>query len=122
MFGLIGGGAALLLVLFTNWALGYFINWPKPIISVGCYACFILPVYYLQRRFAFKSKLKHKIALPRYISTQIISLVLNFILSFVAYNIFNLSHLVGSLIVVFLTSALSFAILKLWAFREGKKA
>jgi len=118
VFGAIGGGAALIYPFANLVALGYFVGVPKAIVSVFTYSLFIFPVYWLQRKFAFKSKAAHKTALPRYLLTQVLALVLNFIFAALAFNLFQLSALYGSFLAIILTSITSFVLLKIWVFRE----
>lgn len=117
-FGAIGGGAAIIYPFVNVVALSYLEYWPKPIVSVITYSLFIFPVYWLQRKFAFNSKAAHKTALPRYLLTQIIALVLNFVFAALAFNIWQLPHLYGSFLAIILTSIASFVFLKFWVFRE----
>lgn len=117
-FGAIGGGAAISYVILSNWALGYFINIPKPIISALCYAIFILPVYLLQHRFTFNNEAKHNNAFPKYLMVQMLSLAFSYIFGAFALNYLQLSNFVGSVFVIVLTSMGSFIALKIWAFRK----
>lgn len=125
-FAIIGGSAAGLYVLLNSWALnnwalnnlalGHFTDFPKPLISSVCYGLFILPTYLLQHSFAFQSDAKHATALPRYIAIQLLALLANFGISYVAFDILHISNFFGSIFIIILTSLFSFLALKLWAF------
>jgi putative flippase GtrA len=115
-FLIIGGGAALAFMLFSTLAIALLPGPPRWVVSSGCYALFIVPVYLLHRRFSFRSDAPHSRALPRYVTVQICGLALAAAFSFVAYGVLGLPSLVAAALVIGLTSGVNFMILRLWAF------
>jgi putative flippase GtrA len=117
-FIMVGGSGAVAFVLLSTFVVGAPWGPPKWLGSVFCYAVLILPVYLAHRRFTFDSDAPHRQALPRYAGVQMASLFLASLFSYVVYGVLQLPTLPASLIVTGLTSAVSFLILKLWAFRR----
>ena len=117
-FALIGGGAAAFYTILNYFALGFFVNIPKALISSLCYSLFIIPVYLLQKHFAFESKSKHSKALPRYVIVQIIALLCNFLAAKTIFDIWHLPNFIGSGIAIIATSLMSFLAMKLWTFKD----
>jgi putative flippase GtrA len=122
-FVLVGGSGAVAFVLLSTFVVGAPWGPPKWIGSVFCYAVLIPPVYLAHRRFTFRSDAPHRHALPRYAGVQVGSLMLASLFSDVVYGVIGLPTLPASMIVTGLTSAVSFVVLKLWAFRhrEGRE-
>lgn len=118
-FVLVGGSGAVAFVLLSTFVVGAPWGPPKWLGSVFCYAVLILPVYLAHRRFTFRSEAPHRQALPRYAGVQMASLLLASLFSYVIYGVLQLPTLPASLIVTGLTSAVSFLVLKLWAFRRA---
>jgi putative flippase GtrA len=118
-FVVVGGTGAVAFVLLSTFVVGAPWGPPKWLGSVFCYAVLILPVYLAHRRFTFGSDAPHRQALPRYAGVQMASLLLASLFSYVVYGVLQLPTLPASLIVTALTSAVSFLILKLWAFRRA---
>lgn len=121
IFVTIGGGAAFITAVLTWLGLNTFPNVSKPIVTVFVYALMILPVYFLQHRFSFGGKSEHKSALPKYVSVQMVSVSISFILSWLFLVVLKLPNSIGSFIVVATTSIGSFIALKLWAFAGHAK-
>jgi len=117
-FVLVGGSGAVAFVLLSTFVVGAPWGPPKWIGSVFCYAVLILPVYLAHRRFTFRSDAPHRQALPRYAGVQMGSLALASLFSYIVYGVIGLPTLPASVIVTGLTSAASFLVLKLWAFRQ----
>src|SRR5690606_3788445 len=74
------------------------------------------PIYLLHRRFSFRSDAAHRQALPRYVSVQLMALVLAALFSFVIYGSLHLPPVAASILVVALTSGVNFMVLRSWAF------
>jgi putative flippase GtrA len=119
-FAVIGGSAAALFVALSTLMIELPISAPDWLLSSICYAFFILPVYMLHRRFSFRSEAPHRHALPRYIVIQIVGLILATVFSYVCYGVFQMPTLSAAIVVVALTSGINFAILRTWAFTEGR--
>jgi putative flippase GtrA len=115
---LVGGSGAVAFVLLSTFVVGAPWGPPKWIGSVFCYAVLILPVYLAHHRFTFRSDALHRHALPRYAGVQMGALALASLFSYVVYGVIGLPTLPAALIVTGLTSAVSFVVLKLWAFRR----
>lgn len=118
-FVVIGGAAAFAFVGLSAAAVSVFRTPPAWLISSLCYAAFIVPVYLLHRRFSFQSGAAHSRALPRYIAVQLTSLGLATIFSYLAYGVIGLPTLVAATLVIGLTSAINFLVLRRWAFADG---
>jgi putative flippase GtrA len=115
-FLLVGGFAALAFVLVSSAAIWLLPGLPDWLVSAGCYAGFIVPVYLLHRRHSFRSRAPHRQALPRYAAVQLLGLTLATLFSFVAYRLVALPTPVSATIVIGLTAGVNFTILRLWAF------
>ena len=85
-------------------------------INALCYAALIGPVYLAHRRFSFQSDVPHLQALPRYICVQLLALSLVSLFSAVVYAIFAMPSVAAATLVIGLTSALNFVVLRGWAF------
>ncbi|HEY8575054.1 MAG TPA: GtrA family protein [Devosia sp.] len=95
-------------------------NW---LVNAACYAVLIVPIYLLQRRFSFRSSAAHHHALPRYVAVQLLAVVLAAVFSFAIHAVLILPPLLTSVLVIVPTSALSFVVLRHWAFtRRSTKA
>jgi putative flippase GtrA len=117
-FVFIGSAAALSFVGVSAAAVTAFDGLPAWLVSSLCYACFIVPVYLLQRRYAFRSGAAHSRALPRYVAVQLTSLGLATVFSYVAYGVVGLPTLAAALVVIVLTFGINFVVLRRWAFVE----
>jgi putative flippase GtrA len=117
----IGGTAALGFMLLTGLAVELPLKAPDWLVSAVCYAVFIVPVYLLHRRFSFRSGAPHHVALPRYLLVQLVALLLAAIFSFIAYGVLGLPWAGASVFVIFLTSGVNFAVLRLWAFAAQRQ-
>jgi putative flippase GtrA len=117
-FVLIGTGAALSFVALSMLAVALLPMVPAWLVSALCYAGFVLPVYLLHRRFSFRSNAAHIRALPRYVIVQFGGIALATLFSWLAYGFVGLPTMVAALTVIGVTSALNFAVLRLWAFRS----
>jgi putative flippase GtrA len=119
VFGVIGATAALGFVWLSSSMVAALHTIPAWLVSSTCYALFILPVYFLHRRFSFRSAAPHRHALPRYVATQLSAMVLASVFSFVAYGILSLPTSFAALLVIGFTSALNFVVLRIWAFASA---
>lgn len=88
------------------------------LVNALCYAILIGPVYLAHRRFSFQSDLPHRHALPRYIGVQVMALVLVMLFSYVVYGVLGMTSVFAATLVIGLTSALNFAVLRGWAFTQ----
>lgn len=115
-FLVIGGTAAVAFVGVSTAAVALVHALPSWVVSALCYAGFIVPVYLLHRRFTFRSDAAHSRALPRYVLVQLGGLALATGFSWLCYGLIGLPAPLAALLVIGLTSALNFVILRLWAF------
>jgi putative flippase GtrA len=115
-FIIVGGVGALGFVALSSLMIGLKYGLPSWIVSAGCYALMILPVYLAHRRFSFQSDAPHNHALPRYVGVQLCGITLASLFSFVCYGVFGMPTLFASLLVIGLTSGVNFVVLRLWAF------
>ena len=115
-FLVIGGAAALSFVGVSSAAVAAFREMPSWLVSALCYAAFVVPVYLLHRRYAFRSAAEHARALPRYVAVQLCGLALATIFSWVAYGVMGLPTLLAAFTVIGLTSGINFLVLRRWAF------
>jgi putative flippase GtrA len=118
-FLLIGGAAALSFVGVSAAAAAAFHDIPAWLVSALCYAAFIVPVYLLHRRFAFRSSADHSRALPRYVTVQLCGLLLATGFSYIAYGIVGMPTLIAAVLVIGLTSGVNFLVLRRWAFEAA---
>jgi putative flippase GtrA len=115
-FLLVGGMAALCFVGLSMLMIDLRTGLPDWIVSALCYAAFIVPVYLAHRAYSFRSKTPHRVALPRYIAVQLSALFLAAIFSYVCYNVLGIQTASAAFLVIGLTSAVNFVVLKAWAF------
>lgn len=120
-FLLIGGGAALSFVVLSSFMVTLLPMLDAWLVSTACYAVFILPVYLLHRRYTFASDTAHSEALPRYVMVQIMALVLASFFSFVFHDMLALASLPSAVLVVILSSAVNYLVLKGWAFVSTRR-
>jgi putative flippase GtrA len=117
-FLVVGGGGAIVNYFMVQWGLNQFPELFKPIITVSCHALLIVPVYLLQRSFTFRSDANHVQAFPKYFTTQLVALGINFAISTIIFPIFKIDNKIGAILVIGLTSILSMLALKFWAFKK----
>lgn len=120
-FASIGVISALGYVVLSGAMVSLFSAVPAWIVSICCYALFILPAYLAHRRFSFRSDAPHRRALPRYVVTQALALVLAACFSFFMYGVMKLPGFLASLGVIVLTSGVNFLVLRLWAFSTTRR-
>jgi putative flippase GtrA len=118
-FVLVGGGAMLALAGFTTAMISLRTGAPDWLVGALCYAAFVVPVYLLHRRLSFRSSVDHRQAFPRYLAVQVSAIVLVSLFSWLCYTVLGIDTAIGSVIVLGLTAALNFVVLKLWAFATG---
>jgi putative flippase GtrA len=115
-FLVIGVVAALLYVGLSVLMVGLKTGVPDWIVSAACYAVFIVPVYLAHRYFSFRSDAPHAIALPRYVVVQVSALCLAALFSYICYQLLGMHSALAAFLVIGLTSAVNFVLLKAWAF------
>lgn len=120
-FLVVGGAAAVGFVALSMLATGLHTGLPDWIVSVICYALFIIPVYLLHRRFSFSSQTPHRVALPRYVAVQLSALALAALFSFACYRLASLHAGIAAALVIVLTSGMNFLVLRLWAFAREER-
>lgn len=119
-FLLVGGAAAAGYAALSVLMIGLRTGIADWIVSAGCYALFIIPVYLAHRRFSFRSDTPHAVALPRYVAVQMSAVCLAALFSYVCYSVLNLTPALAAIVVVGLTSGVNFVVLRFWAFaRRG---
>lgn len=116
-FLVIGGGAAALFIALSTWILGLDTGIPRWLASTACYALLVVPVYLLHHRFTFRSSVPHAVALPKYMATQAMAVVVSAAMAIPVYHLFHLAPLPGSILVTGLTSVGSYVVLRVWTFR-----
>jgi putative flippase GtrA len=85
-------------------------------VSALCYAAMIVPAYLGHRARTFRSAAPHRAAFPRYVAVQLAAIGLAALFSYVCYGMLSFPTPLAALLVGGLTSALSFTVLRLWAF------
>jgi len=110
----VGGTAALAFAgmagLFTQYG---FRPW-----YASCLAyVFVLPFAYLaQKRLAFKSDAAHRVALPKYVSTQILAFVLSACFSKILFGMIAINPYLGFALISSAVAVMNYFILELWTF------
>jgi putative flippase GtrA len=115
-FLFVGGLAAVSFVGLSMLMIDLRTGIPDWIVSAGCYALFIVPVYLAHRHYSFRSATPHAVALPRYVAVQMSALALASLFSYICYSVLGMSTGTAALLVIVLTSGVNFIVLKLWAF------
>lgn len=118
-FVLVGGGAALGLAAVTTAMISLRTGVPDWLMGALCYAAFVVPVYLLHRRVSFRSTAAHRQAFPRYLAVQLSAIALVSLFSWLCYTVLGIETAIGSVIVLGLTAAVNFVVLRLWAFASG---
>lgn len=118
-FVLVGGGAALALAAITTAMISLRTGVPDWLMGALCYAAFVVPVYLLHRRVSFRSTAAHRQAFPRYLAVQLSAIALVSLFSWLCYTVLGIETAIGSVIVLGLTAAVNFVVLRLWAFASG---
>lgn len=116
-FAFIGGAGAAGFVLLSTIAAAV-TGAPSSGLNALCYAAMIVPVYLAHRRFSFQSELPHSHALPRYVGVQVMAMALVTLFSYIVYSRLGLTSVLGTVLVIGLTSGLNFVVLRFWAFAQ----
>lgn len=116
----IGAAAALSFVVLSSMVIWMDTGLADWMVNTASYACLIVPVYLLHRRFSFRSDAAHRHALPRYLAVQGMALMLAALFSYVVHGMLMLPTVAASMLVITLTSGINFVVLRSWAFaRQG---
>jgi putative flippase GtrA len=113
-----GGVAAAIYIGLTAFFIELHTGVPDWIVSSICYAALIGPVYYVHRRWSFRSDAPHMHALPRYIVVQLTGLAVVAAFSYVAFETLHLPSFVGATSVMLLSALIKFVVLRFWAFAK----
>lgn len=116
-FVAVGGGAAVVFILLSTAILSLETGIPRWLASALCYAILVGPVYIAHHRITFRSRQRHRTALPKYMATQALAVVVSAAMAIPVYHTLHLEPLPGSVLVTVLTSIGSFVVLRLWTFR-----
>jgi putative flippase GtrA len=119
-FILVGGSGAVAFVVLSALTIGLRTGIPDWIMSALCWVALIGPVYLGHRIWSFRTGVPHRQALPRYIAVQVCGIILASIFSYLCYRVLGMSTVVAAILVTALTSGVNFAILRAWAFAEGR--
>jgi len=113
--GIGAGGAAAFVVLSSLlvWLHTGYADW---LVSTVSYAVLIVPVYLLHYRFSFASDADHRQALPRYLAVQFSALCLATVFGLMLHNTMAMPAPLASSLVIVLTSAVNYLVLRGWAF------
>jgi putative flippase GtrA len=115
----IGAAGALAFVVLSSMVIWMDTGLADWMVNTACYACLIIPVYLLHRRFSFRSDAAHRRAFPRYFAVQGMALVLAALFSFVVHGMLMLPTVAASMLVITLTSGINFVVLRSWAFARN---
>lgn len=74
--------------------------------------------YRLNRRFTFKSRVKHGVAVPRFVLVAAGGVVLNAVLMWLGVDLLHLHYLLAQVATTGLVLLWSFSLHKLWTFRH----
>jgi putative flippase GtrA len=116
----VGGSGAVAFIILSTFMIGLRTGVPDWVMSALCWVALIGPVYAGHRLWSFRSGVPHRQALPRYIAVQICGIMLAAIFSCLFYRVLGMSTAVAATLVTALTSGVNFAILRAWAFAEGR--
>ena len=120
-FALVGVSGMVAYVALSTGLMALEPPWPRWVSGTLCYLALIVPVYLTHRRFSFRSDVRHRVALPRYAAVQAMAVVLTAALSWLAFSVLGIPSFYGSVLVIGLTSAINFVVLRLWAFASGRE-
>ncbi|MGK2229384.1 MAG: putative flippase GtrA [Devosia sp.] len=116
----VGAGGALAFVVLSSVAIWMQTGLADWLVNTLSYAVLILPVYLMHHRYSFGSDAAHRQALPRYLAVQAMALVLAAMFSYGALNIVGLPTVLASIVVVVLTAAVNYVVLRSWAFAQDR--
>jgi putative flippase GtrA len=119
-FILVGGSGAVAFVVLSTLMIGLRTGIAEWIVSALCWVALIGPVYLGHRMWSFRTGATHRQALPRYIAVQALGIVMASVFSYLCYRVLGLSTALAAVLVTALTSGVNFAILRAWAFAEGR--
>lgn len=117
-FLFVGATAALTYVFCSKYVLGLQLPLADWLVGGLLYAGFVPIVYTAHRLISFRSDARHTYALPRYVGVQAGALIVASLMSYLVYHSLDLSHGVGSVLVISASSAFSFVAMRGWAFAE----
>jgi putative flippase GtrA len=116
MFFAVGGLAALSYVLLSTAAIAWLPGLPAWLVAAACYALHVPLVYLLHRRLSFRSDAAHRRALPRYVLVQLAGIAFATLLSWGLHDVAQLPPILAGILIIALTSGLTFVLLRRWAF------
>ena len=119
-FVIVGAVAALSYMALSLALIGLDTGLADWIVSAVCYGLFIVPVYLAHRWLSFRSNVPHATAFPRYLAVQASALVLAAVFSWLCYELVGMPTALAALVVIALTSAVNFVVLRFWAFARGR--
>lgn len=114
-FLIVGGAAAVgyIAVATVLETLGGFSPWAASVLG---YASMIGPAYLGHRMFAFRATTAHAQSFPRYLSVQILCLVLSGVLASAVNAVIALPPIVVYFLVAGVLAVISFVLTRLWVF------
>lgn len=116
MFGIIGVATNILgyctYLFLTYWGLT-----PRITITI-LYPMFFLISFFVHRRFSFRSQSEVHIAGPKYIFTQVVGFLVNWILLFVFVDLGNFDHRIIQALAILIVGFLLFFLNKRYVFNS----
>lgn len=120
-FLVVGGAGAVAFVLLSTAMIGLDTGFAAWTVNAACYAALVGPVYLLHRRYSFQSSAAHSQALPRYMAVQAMALLLAAAFSHIVHGMLSVPTLIASVVVIGLTSAVNFMVLRSWTFARSRR-
>ena len=114
-FVIVGGVAALLYVAFAS-ILKTQAGVPTWIASVVSYTSMIIPAYFGQRQFVFRTGIGHRAAMPRYFAVQALCAGLSALLALWLESLAGVAPVIVFVCVAAVLAVFSFAMSRLWVF------
>lgn len=114
--GVIGTFTHLGILTFLVEALRY-----HPVISSA--SGFLITVvisYYLNYKWTFQSKSRHRSALPRYVAVSLAGLCLNTTIMFITVNVLHLWYIIGQTISIIIIPVHNFVLNSSWSFKTWR--
>ncbi len=115
VFGIVGAALAAVYFILAN-AASAVIGLAPQSASGSAYLLMIPLAYYAHRKITFRSTGLHRVALPRFVMTSFIGLLVSWAVPYVAVRLLAAPHWAAFLAVCILVPIVSFSLMRFWVF------
>lgn len=112
--GAIGTGIYLFILTLLIEVLHY-----DPVISSALAFIIIVVIsYVLNYKWTFRTKSRHRVSFPRYLTVSLVGLFLNMTIMFLAVNVFSMWYWIAQVIAIILIPISNFILNFYWSFKK----